>query len=198
MAFDFTQKNKLWPKLKKAYDRQLAITQKRFYLDKSHTNIWIVEELLAAFPSARFIALNRNPYSTISSMLRHHTVSKRQHKWKDYPVPNPFLGITETNIDSYPNFSFAARCALRWRSHHERTNSLKKSYPNALQIIEYEVLMEDPDRVLSELQSFLKLQQPIQTPEIKIESKDKWRDNLSPQDIQDIKEVTGVEPPANA
>lgn len=195
MAFDFSTKRKLWPKLEKAYKWQQIKTPHRFYLDKSHTNIWLFEELAAAFSKARFIGMERNPYATVSSMIRHHTVSKRQHRWKEHPLPNPFLGITEDNLPAYPNLSFPARCALRWQSHHERMRYLNRKYPNRLQVIQYEDLMAQPTERLHDLKDFLGLAEPIRRPEIKSESKDKWRKNLTDQDIRDIHEITKHQPP---
>src|SRR5262245_13442039 len=60
----------LW-KLILFYRIQFWISAPRHYLDKSHPNIWIAEDLARAFPDALFLGILRDPYGTVASMLRH-------------------------------------------------------------------------------------------------------------------------------
>jgi hypothetical protein len=67
--------------------------RKNFYLDKSHPNIWIADKIKEEFPEAKFVGIERNPFATVSSMLKHRGVMKWHRDWKSFPVPNRFLGI---------------------------------------------------------------------------------------------------------
>ena len=75
MALDASLESQLFGKLKRAYQWQLLRSAPRLYLDKSHPNIWIAEKLKDAFPKSQFVAIERNPYATVASMMKHKGVS---------------------------------------------------------------------------------------------------------------------------
>jgi Sulfotransferase family len=52
------------------YERALEASGKRFFLDKTPRYYWIIPELFATFPAARFLILLRNPMAVVSSILQ--------------------------------------------------------------------------------------------------------------------------------
>jgi hypothetical protein len=52
------------------YKRALGASGKRFFLDKTPRYFWIIPELRATFPAARFLVLFRNPLAVMSSILQ--------------------------------------------------------------------------------------------------------------------------------
>ena len=52
------------------YARILEPSGKRFFLDKTPRYFWIIPELRATFPAARFLILFRNPLAVLCSMLQ--------------------------------------------------------------------------------------------------------------------------------
>lgn len=196
MATDPSNATRLLPGLIRRYRWEHCKVAPLNYVDKSHPNIWLVEELSHAFPQARFVGIRRNPYATVSSMLRHAGVRRWCEEWHKLPAPNSFLGIDEGKEDWYASLSLSARCAARWLSHSRRMDHLALEYPSAVTIIEYEELFGAPATVLIELQRFLGLDDPFPPPVIKNASMTKWEAGLSQRDIQDVKQVTGIDPPS--
>jgi hypothetical protein len=195
IAVDPRRKRQLLPRLLLAYRLQLLRTAPRLYADKSHPCIWFAEDLARTFPKARFLGIEREPYATVASMLRHRGVSAWHKRWRKLPLPNPFLGIDEATAETYDELSLAARAALRWKSHHERLIELTGSLGDRFLLVRYEDLAADPAAELARIQGFLGLDTPFQTPSIKHESLAKWRSQLEPADIDAIRTVVGFEPP---
>ena len=52
------------------YERALEASGKRLFLDKTPRYYWIIPELVATFPAARFLILLRNPMAVVSSILQ--------------------------------------------------------------------------------------------------------------------------------
>ena len=173
------------------YRFEHALAAPRHYADKSHPNIWLVEELASVFPRSLFVGIQRDPYGTVSSMLKNKGVRMWCERWEDYPVPNRFLGITTANVETYRNLSLAGKCALRWLCHAERMKEVKKKVPERVHIIQYENLILNVQQELIRLQEFLGLSAPIPVPEVKRGSLDKWLSNLTEENCIDIERVTG-------
>lgn len=123
-----------------AWRRQIRKSRRRLYVDKSHPNLGLAERLEEAFPSALFIAIERDPYATVASMLRHASVLKWQRRWREFPVPNRFLGITGGDYHSVP---LAAQCAMRWLAYHRRIEELRV---RNLLVVCYEAFDDDRRR----------------------------------------------------
>ena len=170
----------------------------RHYVDKSHPNLWLATELAEAFPNALFVGIERNPYATVASMLRHSGVLRWCEIWEEFPIPNRFLGITESNRADYEQLSLAGRCALRWLSHADRMRELRSELGERLEVFGYEDLIENTRDQLHRLQAFLKLRTPIPQPSPKRESLDKWRTNLTSQQRADIERIVGFKAPDGA
>ncbi|QPB24341.1 sulfotransferase [Rhizobium sp. 007] len=170
MALNPSSKVRLFPKLVQEYKRERDECTTKYYIDKSHQNLWHVEELIAAFPDARFIAIQREPYAVVASMLRHNSpvdvdqkaqefpkpdsILEWHHRWKEFPIPNRFLGISEEIAGSYEQFSMAKKCALRWQAHSERLKYLVSKFGDRVHVVNYENLIlqrHDRDRAIGKV-----------------------------------------------
>ncbi len=180
----------LFPKLRRAYERRIFFCRKKYYVEKNHPNIWTAEKLLAAFPDAKFISIERNPYATIASMINHKRVSEWHHRWKEFPIPNRFLGISDEDAKVYDEIPFARKCAMRWVAHHNRLGDLKPVLGGRLLHIQYEDFASSPDSTIEQLNNFLALDTPLQVPTVKTDSLTKWREELSDSQISEIQATT--------
>ena len=178
-----------------AYRLQILKSRPRRYLDKSHPNLWLAERLAKAFPQAAFVGIERSPFATVASMIKHTGVADWHRRWRDLPVPNRFLGLEESLVPTYESLPLATKCALRWRSHHEEMTRLRPVLGDRLLVLDYEALILDNEVNLERLREFLQLDRAIPRPEIRRGSLDKWRDQLSPEEIGQISEVAGFGPP---
>lgn len=194
MALDPSLEARLFRILVLAYKWQLFKTEPLIYLDKSHPNIWIADKLKAAFPKSLFVGIERNPYATVASMMKHKGVSAWHKRWKKYPIPNRFLGISTELASTYDDIPFASQCAMRWVAHHNKMNELKNILGNDLFTISYEDFAHNTEKVIHDLQDFLGFNQPIPVPEVKIDSLHKWREQLSNQEISQIQDIVGFPP----
>jgi hypothetical protein len=194
MALDPSLEGKLFDNLVRAYRWQLLKSAPRLYLDKTHPNIWLAEKLKAAFPYALFVGIERHPYATVASMMKHSGVSAWHDRWREFPVPNRFLGITAELAARYDTVPRAAQCAIRWAAHRDRMNELRRKLRDSLLVISYETFARDTQRTIRELQFFLGLRRPIPIPEVRLESLRKWENQLSREQIGQIQEIVGFSP----
>lgn len=185
---------KLFPILIKRYYKEYKFSFPKHYVDKSHPNIWLAETLANVFYNALFIGIKRNPYATISSMLKHEGVLSWVNNWEKYPIPNNFLGITNLNKSKYKDLTITEKCALRWKSHEDRLNFLKKFLKSRLLIIQYENLINNTEFELIRMQKFIKLEKPLPFPHIKVNCLNKWKKDLSISQLIQIQRITGVKP----
>lgn len=194
MALDPSLETLLFNKLVRAYKWQLFKSAPRLYLDKTHPNIWIAEKLKKAFPQSLFIGIERDPYATVSSMMQHKGVSAWHQRWREFPVPNRFLGITPEIAERYDDIPFASQCAMRWLAHHNRMNTLRTRLGDSLMVISYESFACNTEKTITELQSFLGLQHPLAVPEVKVDSLNKWENLLSDENIKHIHDIVSTAP----
>jgi hypothetical protein len=198
MAMNPATRSYLLEKLIQAYRRQLRKSAPRHYLDKSHPNLWLAEDLLAAFPDALFLGIERNPFATVASIMKHRKVASWHKLWRQFPVPNQFLGIDEKMAARYDSLPLAAQCALRWVSHHDRMQALQGKLGASLHVIHYESFAANTQREIASLQKFLGLTQPIPIPDVKAESLDKWKSQLTADEVRHISDIVGFTPAAAA
>lgn len=194
-AVDSSRRQSLLPQLREVYVGEIEESKPRHYADKSHPVMWYAETVAEWFPRAVFVGVERSPFGTIASMLRHAGVSKWQRNWRKYGVPNEFLGIDETNAGEYDSLDPAAQAALRWRSHHNRMQELQHSLEGRLLLLDYEDLIDNYEANLCRLWEFLGV--PSILPENqrpKTTSRDAWRAHLSEAQIKMISTATGVAP----
>jgi len=193
MAIDNEEKRKLFPRMLLAYRIGHSLVAPRNFVDKSHPNIWLAEDLAANLPDALFLGIQRGVFATVSSMLKHSGVRRWCEDWEEYPVPNRFLGITEDNRSMYENLSLAGKCAVRWKVHERRLSRLQEGLGSRCMIIEYEYLAKEPDDALEKLADFLGVQKSFPMPRIKEESLEKWRGYLTGEDCSVIQSVLDSE-----
>lgn len=189
IALDSSKKEKLYPKLIKKYKNQLDKYPNFHYLDKSHPNIWIAQDLLKTFPNAKFVGIIRNPYATISSMFLHKGVMSWIKNWNRYPIPNKFLGITEENSKFYDDFSLTKKCMLRWISHYNQMKFLQSHLNSSILVLSYEDLITIGYEPLKKIEKFLDLEIPLTIKKVKQESLNKWKKNLTDVQINEITEM---------
>jgi len=190
MAMDPSSVSRRLPVLVRHYERYRAAFHPRLYADKSHPNIWFAERLQAHLPDVRFVGVLRGAAPTVASMLRHRGVMRSIRAWRDHPVPNPFLGITEDNVEAYANMSEVERCAVRWLAHARRLDALEAILGDRLMRVSYETLAADPAAELGRLQRFLDLERPFPLTPVRRESLDKWRRELTDAQLAAIRRVT--------
>lgn len=183
----------LLPMLIRRYKIEYIRSVPRHYADKSHPNIWIADKLAEALPNALFVGIQRNPYATVASMLRHDGVLLWQKRWGEFPIPNQFLGITIENAEGYNDLPMSVKCALRWHAHKEQMVHLKNLLGSRLKIFHYEALIKNTEHELYDLRDFLQLTSPIPFPLIRSESLDKWKYELIPEVQNQIAEVVGID-----
>lgn len=172
------------------YAREQFRSRPALYVDKSHPNLWHVEHLARRFPSSVFIAMRRGVLPTVASMMKHDGVLRWQSRWRDFPVPNPFLGITVSVAAYYDDLSRAAQCALRWKAHSDRIDELAASMPaDRFLVVEYEDLAVDYQAQAQRIWSFLDLPAVPLSIDVNTASLDKWRAQLSEVDIADVRRI---------
>lgn len=187
MALNPNLRPELFPELVKLYKKEFKnMKSQKYYLDKSHPNLWLAEALNNIFPNAYFIAMKRNPYATISSMIKHKGVLIWQNNYYKYPLPNNFLGIKGDIISEYENLSIETQCALRWKSHVEKIENLKGKLNSKLLVLNYEELINNTKNELKKIKEFLKMEENIPFPKVKSDSLNKWKKNLTKEQIRNI------------
>jgi hypothetical protein len=195
MALNPALERSLFDRLVSAYKWQLLKSAPRLYLDKTHPNIWLAEKLKATFRSALFVGIERNAYATVASMLKHDGVLAWHTRWREFPVPNRFLGITPELAKRYDTIPRAAQCAIRWLAHHDRMNALRLTLGSSLMVISYEAFADNTEQTIRDLQHFLGLAAPIPVPEVKRNSLQKWRTQLSIEEVHQIQSIISFPPP---
>lgn len=128
-------------------------------------------------------------------MLQHDGVLSWHDRWRSFPVPNPYLGITHEISKVYDTYSPATKSALRWRSHKAQMIKLQEKLGNRLLVLHYDQLFTDPDHQLAALTDHLALTQPFSPLEVKAGSLLQWRSQLTQRDLDDIQDVVGFPPP---
>ena len=169
----------LYPKLVRRYRYEHAAVAPRHYLDKSHPNIWLAERLARSFPEALFVAVRRDAYGTVNSMLQHTGVMNWIHRWREHPLPNRFLGISPANAQAYAELPLEGKCAVRWKAHLLQLGHLESSLGSRLAVFDYDRLQVDTSLELERMGVFLKLTSAIPVPNVKRASLERWRQELS-------------------
>jgi len=187
MALNPEKKKNLLPKLVRRYRNELRHSAPLHYLDKSHPNIWIAEELGLELDNSLFLGIERSVYATVSSMLLHPGVLRWQEKWREFPVPNHFLGIDKSVAEYYGSLSTPVKCTLRWISHRRQLDRLGRILGSRLLVVNYESLIVNTEMELKRIQKFLGLKDEFPQISVKTESLDRWRRKLSPLAIEEIR-----------
>ncbi|MFC0444208.1 sulfotransferase family protein [Pseudidiomarina halophila] len=131
------------------------------FLDQTHPNLWNIEQLLEAFPKAKFLAIKRNVHSVSYSMKKHGGVSKWAKNHTLYPKPNGFLGVTLQNAKVYQEqLTDLQRDVFRWASHMERIDEVAARFPDNVRVIKYEDVGKSMKSVMVSLADFIGTQPP--------------------------------------
>jgi len=156
-----------------------------YILEKTHPNIWLAEELMRKFPNALFVGIIRNPYQTVSSMLKHSGVMSWYSKLPQHK-PNRFLGITEQNQSYFASLPIEAKCTYRWISHKKELQRLKDVLNHRYLMMDYDDFVSQPEEYTRQLSEFLGVDNRFQPEEIKLESLEKWKKYLSQDQVSII------------
>ena len=139
-ALNQTLEVEFMPSIIRYYKNKVSIAdESNIFVDKSHTNIWFLEELISNIEFSSAILIYRNPYDTVSSMLKHKGVKQPMLEWYKYPIPNRFLGVGHiVSTSEYMKMSLISRCVIRWIAHYERLKELESLQSNKIVIVKYE------------------------------------------------------------
>ncbi|WP_081619707.1 sulfotransferase [Thioalkalivibrio sp. ALE12] len=179
MAIAPETEGRLYPKLVRRYCYEHAAVTPRHYLDKSHPNIWLAEQLARTFPEALFVAARRDAFGTVNSMLQHAGVMEWIHRWQEYPLPNRFLGIPQNHAETYAELPLEGKCAVRWRAHILQLAHLEKTLGPRLAVFDYDCLQDNTKVEMERMREFLSLNGSIPIPTVKRSSLERWRHELS-------------------
>jgi hypothetical protein len=147
--------NKKYEELLSVYGKLLDSTN-RPVIEKSHPLLWVAEKLSKDLIKSKFIIMDRNPYSVVSSMLKHRGSMSWYKKEELFRLGNKFLGIINKEIlKDYKLMSPEYKCVLKYLSHHSKGTRLNV-LDNFLKI-EYEDLILDTDAEISKIEGFIGL-----------------------------------------
>lgn len=189
MAVHPAKRRRLMPRLARRYRKNLRRAAPAHYVDKSHPALWIAEDLVERFPNTRFLGIVRNPFAVAASTKRHEGVRGWLQRWESLPLPSRFLGVTNENRDEYARMGICGRSTMRWIAHAREWQQLEKSFPDRIFEMRYEDLIADPDAALLPVTGFLELDHPPEPIPANVESLDRWRSQLEPSDIREIRDV---------
>ena len=130
-------------------------------------------------------------------MLKHRGVQTWHQTWRQYPVPNRFLGITEEMAETYDEMHLAAQCAVRWRAHAVELHRLSGVLGSRMHVVSYEALQTSTEAEVDRLGRFLAVNGPIPIPQVRTDSLDRWETELSLEIRQEIRSVVGDGSPRN-
>jgi len=171
------------------YRRLLRDSPGDHILDKTHPNIWLAEWLARRLPTARFVGIIRDVLPTVSSMLLHEGVMEWYRRLPQ-DRPNRFLGITAANRAEFAALPPEGKCALRWLAHKRELERLRDVLGREqYRLFRYESFVEDLDPHLAELAAFIGVDRRFQPEPIRAESLDKWRANLSDEQVARVREA---------
>lgn len=181
--YNFWLKSILKIKLKK-----VIRSSKSHILEKSHPSLWLIDFLIKEFKNSYFICVYRDVEPTVSSMLEHSGVLS-WYSTLPQNKKNRFLGINESNLKKFKNYSIEEKCALRWLSHKNEIFNLKKKYPDRLLLVKYDDFISSPNLFLTQVATFLDVPDSFRPEKFNIESLDKWKQKLSIKQINLIKNI---------
>lgn len=183
---------KRFPALQQIYMHERQNTPQKIYADKSHPNIFLAGALQKVFPNSKFIGIQRSSLGTISSMLRHQGVLQWHKTWKQYPIPNFFLGINQELAKIYDQISIPQQCAFRWLAHKNQMQHLKHTLGDKMLLIDYEDMQANFDEYIQKINNFLGVEPDYdQLPTPRAESLGKWKKVLEDGHVKQIAQITG-------
>ena len=79
-------------------------------------------------------------------------------------------------------------------AHHKKINELRNILGEDLLVISYESFALHTEKIVKKLQYFLKLNIPIPKPNVKKQSLQKWKTQLSDDTVRQIQNIVGFPP----
>lgn len=151
---EYGNKRKLKRLLNK-YKKIIKKNKKKYIIEKSHQNIWIVEELQKEFPNAFFIGIERDVKQVVYSMMRHPGILK-WFNLLDTTKESHFLGINKGNIHLYDSLTLEEKCAIRWVAHKKRMEYLKHKINNLI-VVDYNKICNDYHQEITKLEKLMNI-----------------------------------------
>ncbi|MEO9870205.1 sulfotransferase family protein [Ekhidna sp.] len=191
IATNPSSKKKLFPKLIKRYKKEFSILEEQLILEKSHPNLWLVEDLMPVFPNAKFYGIVRDLRSTVASMLNHEGVMLWYDKI-ELNAPSKFLGITDQNKHVFSDYPIEIKCAYRWYSHKEELDRLCEKFPNKVIEVNYEELIKDSDTLLQSIADSFNIPNLFSPEEFNPDSNSKWKETISVKQLENLEKFEKV------
>lgn len=188
LATGINRNKKEFKSILKKYKKEFSRSKFDYILEKTHPNIWFVEELVAFFPEAKFIGIKRSVFSTVASMLNHKGVLRWYEVLPQNEV-NPFLGITDENKSFFDSLPLESKCALRWKSHSDRLAFLKTRYPDKVLVVDYDEFYDSNAELMRKIEVFMNFDFQIECEELNQNGKVKWKDTLTDEHLVNIEKV---------
>lgn len=186
MALDPRQRATQFGSLVDSYRGEAESVRPQLFADKSHPNIWLAEDLARELPEAMFLGIERSVYGSVASMLKHSGVLSWHDRWREFPVPNAFLGIDVKEQEQYDDLSDVEKCVLRWVSHRGQMRHLRGVLRDRLLVVQYEELITEPMAHTAKMEYFLGLDEPFPPVSPAVGSLDRWRSELTATQIREI------------
>lgn len=152
--------------LQEAYEKERAATKELIYADKSQPNIWNVIHLRQRLSNVKFIGVERDLYPNLKSMYGNTAIDSRTLRWESMPMPNNFLGISESTKNYYAPMTLLQKSTMRCLSNMRQMRFLKAFMsPSELLYLKYEDLVRNFKGEVGKIEAFLKLTAPKELPE---------------------------------
>lgn len=170
MLWDPSTKSTLLQPVLDFYHEKTETVGTEFYCDKSHPNLWLMDELAEAFPGVKFVGILRDPYPTIASMkVQQHSLKENFFAKGDCPE------------------SYVERGAIRWLENFRKI--VESEWRDDFYLINYESLVQEPEEELEWLATFLELDTPFPIPSANLDSLTKWKKSLTEVDMMAIDRI---------
>lgn len=169
---------------------RLERCETNFYLEKSHPLLWLAGNPKLYELPIKFIAINRDPYAVVASMIEHEKTRSWLEEWDKLPIPNIFLGVNSSNLDEYKRMSLAEKATMRWISHSKEVERL--SYilgPEQYLVMSYEDLITNTKMKIKEIENFTKIRKIDKNFDIRADSLHKWQQTLSSSQVRQVAET---------
>src|SRR5690606_15186404 len=151
-------------------------------------SLWLAEFLMKHLKRCYFVAIWRDVEPTVASMLQHPGVLKWYEKLPDNRI-NRFLGITKTNLEYFSQLNVEEKAALRWLSHKREIERLESLYPEQFLSVKFDDFITNYQNCSERIAHLLSIDNRFAPENFKYGSLDKWRTQLSAEQIGRIYRV---------
>lgn len=81
---------------------------------------------------------------------------------------------------------------MRWKGHDERMREVEALLGERILVVDHEGLVRHTEETVAHIRRFIGLQRPLRVARADASTLEKWKRHLSPEQIEEIREVTGV------